>query len=64
MNEKEWEYDSLRWIHEAREKHYLREQKLYGNMSPELSQEAKKIMERLKLPTSDIVPLSHSIEKV
>jgi len=64
MNEKEWEYGSLKWIHEAREKHYFREQGLYGNMSSEISPEAQNIMERLKLPVSDIVPLSGNIEKV
>ena len=61
MTEEKWEHDSLRWLHEAREKHYLDEQQKYGKMMTELSKEAKEIKERLKLEESKLEPLVHKI---
>ena len=61
MTEEKWEHDSLRWLHEAREKHYLEEQRKYGKMITEVSKEAKEIMERLKLEQVKLEPLIHRI---
>ena len=50
--EKEFEYESLNWIHQARFKHAEENQNFQ-----KLSEEAKKIAERLNLPAAKNLPV-------